>query len=159
MGLMSKVAIIVMLGGLRHPGKHRAQSRAARARAKAERAGEEKARVETEVGQEQDAAIARAKQEDDARAQEDLEEVAEEEAEAVPWNRPADPPGQELASARHGPGRHAVPERPAQVSREPARVGPCFPRAVPLHAAPLGLPASPATASACAGLASPPQPA
>ena len=42
------------------------------------------------VAKEQAAAIARALQEDQAHRQADLEEVAEKEAEALPWARPAD---------------------------------------------------------------------
>ena len=42
------------------------------------------------MAEEQAAAVARALHEDEARRQADLEEVAEKEAEAVPWERPAD---------------------------------------------------------------------
>ena len=68
----------------------RAQAEAARAQAEAEQAGLAEAKVK--VAKEQDAAIATALQEDDeARRQADLKEVAEKEAEAVPdW--PPDPP-------------------------------------------------------------------
>jgi hypothetical protein len=95
MGLITRTAIIVTVCSVRRPGRHRAPSRAARAQAKAEQARAEKAEVETEVAGEQAAAIARAKQEDEARGQADLEDVAEKEAKAVPWDRPAEPPGQD----------------------------------------------------------------
>jgi hypothetical protein len=64
----------------------------ARTQAKAEQAQAELAEAKVKVAKEQDAAIARALQEDDeARRQADLKEVAEKEAEAVPdW--PPDPP-------------------------------------------------------------------
>ena len=42
------------------------------------------------MAEEQAAAIAEALQEDQAHRQADLEEVAEKEAEALPWARPAD---------------------------------------------------------------------
>jgi len=69
----------------------RTQAKAARAQAEAEQAQAERAEAKTKVAKEQDAAIARALQEDDeTRRQADLEEVAEKEAEAVPdW--PPDP--------------------------------------------------------------------
>ena len=70
----------------------RAQAKAARARAEAAQAQAGLGEAEVKVAKEQDAAIARALQEDDeARRQADLMEVAEKEAEAVPdW--PPDPP-------------------------------------------------------------------
>jgi hypothetical protein len=70
----------------------RTQAKAARAQAEAAQAQADLAEAVVKVGKEQDAAIARALQEDDeARAQADLREVAEKEAEAVPdW--PPDPP-------------------------------------------------------------------
>ena len=70
----------------------RAQAKAARAQAEAAQAQAELAEAEVKVAKEQDAAIARALQEDDeAGRQADLKEVAEKEAEAVPdW--PPDPP-------------------------------------------------------------------
>ena len=71
----------------------RAQAEAARAQAEAAQAQADLAEAEVKVAKEQDAAIARALQEDDeARRQADLKEVAEKEAEAVPdWppDRPA----------------------------------------------------------------------
>jgi len=70
-----------------------AQAKAARAQAEAAQAQADLAEAEVKVAKEQDAAIARALQEDDeARRQADLKEVAEKEAEAVPdWppDRPA----------------------------------------------------------------------
>ena len=81
----------------KHP-RRESPAKAARARAeartqaKAEQAQAELAEAKVKVAKEQDAAIARALQEDDeARRQADLKEVAEKEAEAVPdW--PPDPP-------------------------------------------------------------------
>ncbi len=69
-----------------------AQAKAARAHAEAEQAQAGLAEAKVEVAKEQDAAIARALQEDDeTRRQADLKEVAEKESEAVPdW--PPDPP-------------------------------------------------------------------
>jgi hypothetical protein len=70
----------------------RAQAEAEQAQAEAEQAQAELAKAKVKVAKEQDAAIARALQEDDeARREADLKEVAENEAEAVPdW--PPDPP-------------------------------------------------------------------
>ncbi len=70
----------------------RTQAKAARAQAEAAQAQADLAEAEAKVAKEQDAAIARALQEDDeARRQADLMEVAEKEAETVPdW--PPDPP-------------------------------------------------------------------
>ena len=70
----------------------RTQTKAARAQAEAAQAQADLAEAKVKVAKEQDAAIARALQEDDeARRQADLMEVAEKEAEAVPdW--PPDPP-------------------------------------------------------------------
>ena len=63
----------------------RTQAKAARAQAEAAQAQADLAEAEVKVGKEQDAAIAKALQEDDeARRQADLKEVAEKEAEAVP---------------------------------------------------------------------------
>jgi hypothetical protein len=70
----------------------RTQAKAAEARAETEQAQAELAEAKVKAAKEQDAAIARALQEDDeARRQADLKEVAEKEAEAVP-DRPPDPP-------------------------------------------------------------------
>ena len=104
MGLIWKAASILTLGGVsNHSGREspakaarakaraaRAKARAARAKARAARAQAGLAEAETAVAGEQAAAIARALQEDEAPGQADLQEVAEEEAEAVPWARPAD---------------------------------------------------------------------
>jgi hypothetical protein len=70
----------------------RSRAKAARARAEAAQAQAELAEAKVKVAKEQDAAIARALQEDDeARREADLKEAAENEAEAVPdW--PPDPP-------------------------------------------------------------------
>ena len=63
----------------------RAQAKAAKAQAEAAQAQAELAEAKAKVAKEQDAAIARAlQQEDEARRHADLEEVAEQEAEAVP---------------------------------------------------------------------------
>ena len=69
----------------------RTQAKAARAQAEAAQAQADLAEAKAKVAKEQDAAIARALQEDDeARRQADLNDVAEKEAEAVPdW--PPDP--------------------------------------------------------------------
>jgi len=70
----------------------RTQAKAARAQAEAERAQAGLAEAKVKVAKEQDAAIVRALQDDDeARRQADLMEVAEKEAEAVP-DGPPDPP-------------------------------------------------------------------
>jgi len=111
MGLIWKAASIIALAGLSNharrepPGKAaldqakaaREQARTAREQAKAEtarvkaaQAQAELAEAKTKMAKEQATAIARAMQEDEARRQADLEEVAEEEAEAVPWERPAE---------------------------------------------------------------------
>jgi Protein of unknown function (DUF664) len=63
--------------------------KAARAQAKAAEAEAGLAEAEAKVAQEQAAAIARALHEDEVHRRADLEEVAEEEAEAVPWSRQA----------------------------------------------------------------------
>jgi hypothetical protein len=73
----------------------------ARAQAKAAEAEAGLAEAEAKVAQEQAAAIARALHEDEVHRRADLEEVAGEEAEAVPWSRHA------AADA----GTQAVPDR------------------------------------------------
>ena len=90
MGLIWKAAIILTLGGVSNHGGRESPAKAARAQAKAATARTGLDEAETTVAGEQAAAIARALQEDDAHGQADLEEVAEKEAEAVPWARPAD---------------------------------------------------------------------
>jgi hypothetical protein len=83
MGLMSKVAsILTPSRGSRH-SRHRSKAKAAAAQAAL-------AEAETKVAEEQAAAIARALNEDEAHRRADLQEVAEKEAEAVPWDPPAD---------------------------------------------------------------------
>jgi hypothetical protein len=103
MGLIRKVASIMMPGGVSSrtrrepPGKaERARAKAERARAKAERARAKaaqaravRAEAEAKVAAEQAAALARALHEDEAHRQADLREVAEKEAEAMP-ERPPD---------------------------------------------------------------------
>jgi hypothetical protein len=84
MGLIRKVAGILTLGRVSSRSGRDSQARAANAEA-------ELAEAETKVADEQAAAIARALHDDEAHRQADLEEVAEKEAEAVPWNRPAGP--------------------------------------------------------------------
>jgi len=70
----------------------RTQAKAARAQAEAAQAQAGLAEAKVKVAKEQDAAIARALQEDDeARREADLMEVAEKEAEAMP-DGPPDPP-------------------------------------------------------------------
>jgi hypothetical protein len=89
MGLIWKAASILTLGGVSNHGGRESPAKAARAQAKAARAQAGLAEAETTVAGEQAAAIARALQEDEAHGQADLQEVAEKEAEAVPWARPA----------------------------------------------------------------------
>ena len=71
-------------------GRRESPAKDARAQAKAAKAQAGLAEVETTVAGEQAAALAKALQENQAHRQADLEEVAEKEAEAVPWARPAD---------------------------------------------------------------------
>ena len=82
MGFISKAASILMLGGVSSQSRRDPQVKAARARAGL-------AEAEAKVAEEQAAVIAKALHEDEAHRQADLEEVAEKEAEAVPWDRPA----------------------------------------------------------------------
>ncbi|MBV9095806.1 MAG: hypothetical protein JO132_18375 [Streptosporangiaceae bacterium] len=97
MGLIRKVASIIMLGGVSSHARREPPRKAERARAKAERAREKaahaqamRAEADVKVAEEQAAALARALHEDEAHRQADLREVAENEAEAVPeW--PPDP--------------------------------------------------------------------
>jgi len=83
MGIVRKAASILTLSGVSSHSRRDPQARAAKAQA-------ELAEAETKVAGEQAAAIARALHEDEAHRQADLEEVAEKEAEAVPWDRPTD---------------------------------------------------------------------
>jgi hypothetical protein len=101
MGLIRKAAKILTLGGVRYPGMRGSQAKAARAQVKAVQAEAGLAEVEAKVAQEQAAAIARALHEDEAHRHADLEQVAEEEAEAVPWSRQPGPDG----------GMQAAPDR------------------------------------------------
>ena len=64
--------------------KRESQAKAAQAQAETARAQAEQAAAKAKVAKEQDAAIAGALQQDEAHRQADLEEVAVEEAEAVP---------------------------------------------------------------------------
>jgi hypothetical protein len=83
-GLIRKAEIMTFGGVSNHP-RRQSQPKAERAQAKTAQAQAELAEVETEVAQEQATAIAKALQEDDeARRQADLQEVAEKEAEAMP---------------------------------------------------------------------------
>jgi hypothetical protein len=85
MGLIRKAASILTFGSVSYRSGPEAE--AAKAHARAAKAQDELAEVEAKVAQEQAAAIAKALQEDEANQHADLEEVAEEEAEAVPWSR------------------------------------------------------------------------
>ena len=84
----------------------RTQAKAARAQAEAEQAQADLAEAKVQVAKEQDAAIARALQEDEAHRQADLKEVAEKEAEAVRTGHPTHRPGEDLAErgSQDGPG-------------------------------------------------------
>ena len=82
MGVINKAAIILTPSRVSHHSRRRSQVKAAAAQAGL-------AETETKVAEEQAAAIARALHEDEAHRQADLQEVAEEEAEAVPWDSPA----------------------------------------------------------------------
>src|SRR5215469_16944483 len=90
MGLIRKVASIMMLGGVSShtgrepPGKAEwVQAKAERTRKKAAQAQAMRAEATAKVAEEQAAALARALHEDEAQRQEDLRKVAEKEAEAV----------------------------------------------------------------------------
>jgi len=100
MGLVRKAASILKFGGVSSPRRRESQAKAARAQAKAAKAQAGLAEAETRVAQEQTAAIARALHEDEAHRHEDLEGVAEEEAEALPWSRQATPGGMQAAQDR-----------------------------------------------------------
>lgn len=82
MGLISKAAGILMLGGVSSHSRRDPQAKASKAQA-------ELAEAEARVAGEQAAVIARALHEDEAHRQADLKDVAEKEAEAVPWDRQA----------------------------------------------------------------------
>ena len=91
-------------GGVSSPRRRESRAKAARAQAKAAKARAGLAEAETRVAQEQAAAIARALHEDEAHRHEDLEGVAEEEAEVVPWSRQAIPGG--MQAAQEGRDQH-----------------------------------------------------
>ena len=101
MGLIGKAASILTFGGVSDPSRRGSQAKAATAQAKAAKAEAGLAEAKAKVAQEQAAAIARALHEDEAHRHAHLEEVAEEEAEAVPWSRQAAPGG----------GMQAAPDR------------------------------------------------
>ncbi len=82
MGLISKAASILTPSRRSHRSRRQSQAKAAAAQAGL-------AQAEAKVAEEQAAAIARALREDEAHRQADLQEVAEKEAEAVPWDPPA----------------------------------------------------------------------
>jgi hypothetical protein len=91
MGQIRKAASILTLGVVSYSGRRGSQAKTARAQGKAARAEAGLAEAEAKVAEQQAAAIARALHEDEAHRHADLEEVAEEEAEAVPWSRHAVP--------------------------------------------------------------------
>lgn len=99
MGLARRAASILTFGRLRYRGGRQLPAKAARAQAGL-------AEAETKVAEEQAAAIARALRENEAHQRADLEEVAEEEAEAVPWHRPQVPRG-DIEAAADRPKRQA----------------------------------------------------
>ena len=90
MGLIRNAAGILTRGGVSSHSRRAPQDRAARAQEKAAKAEAGLAEAETRVTEEQAAAIGKALQEDEEHRQAGLEEVAEKEAEALPWARPAD---------------------------------------------------------------------
>ena len=89
------------LGGISDPGRLGSHAKAARAQATAAKAEAGLAEANAKVAQEQAAVITRALHEDEAHRHADLQEVAEAEAEAVPWSRQPDP----------GAGVQAAPDR------------------------------------------------
>ena len=88
MGLIRKVASIMMLGGVSSHTRREPPGKAERAQEKAAQAQAVRAEAEAKVAEEQAAAIARALHEDQEHRQADLREVAEKEAEAVPEGPP-----------------------------------------------------------------------
>jgi hypothetical protein len=91
MGLIRRVASIMMLGSVSSHARREPPGKAERDRAAAERAQEKAAQAqavhaeaEAKVAEEQAAALARALPEDEAHRQADLRDVAEKEAEAMP---------------------------------------------------------------------------
>jgi hypothetical protein len=93
MGLIRQAANILTLGALSYHSESQSPAKAARDQANAAKAEALLAAVEAKVAQEQAAVIARALQEDEAHRHADLQEVAEAEAEAVPWSRRPAPGG------------------------------------------------------------------
>jgi len=89
-----------------HARRRESQAKTQRAQGKAAQAEAGLAEAAAKVAEQQAAAIARALHEDEAYRHADLEEVAEEEAEAVPWSRQAAP----------GAGMQAAPDRTEQPS-------------------------------------------
>lgn len=71
----------ILTRGVRHRGRHEPPAKSATAQTRL-------ARARAEVAGQQAAAIAKALREDPAHGEADLEETAEEEAEALPWSRP-----------------------------------------------------------------------
>ena len=90
MGLTRTAASILMLAAVSYHHRHESQPKTARTEARAAKDQAKRAEAETKVAEEQAAAIAKALHEDAAHRQADLKDVAEKEAEAVPWDRPAD---------------------------------------------------------------------
>ena len=102
--------------------------KATRAQAKAAEAEAGLAEAEAKVAQEQAAAIARALHEDEVHRHADLKEVAEEEAEAVPWSRQAAADaGMQAADRKEHPSLCPLisgPDDPPPVPRQPLSVSP-----------------------------------
>ena len=90
MGLIGKVASVMMLGGVSSHARREPPGKAERAQEKAAHAQAVRAGEEAKVAEEQAAVLARALHENQAHRQAHLREVAKKEAEAVPeW--PPDP--------------------------------------------------------------------
>ena len=83
MGLIKKTASSLTPGSVSRDRRRASQAKAAEAQARL-------AEVEKKVAEEQATAIAKALHDDQAHRKADLEQVAEKEAEALPWDRPAD---------------------------------------------------------------------
>ena len=106
MGLIRKAASVLTPGGVSYPGRRGSQAKTPRAQDKAAQAEAGLAEAEAKVAEQQAAAIARALHEDEVHRHADLEDVAEQEAEAVPWSRQEAP----------GAGMQAAPDRTDQPS-------------------------------------------
>ena len=76
-------------GGISDPGRRESPAKTAQAQAKAAKAEAGLAEAEAKVAEQQAAAIGRALHEDEVHRHADLADVAEQEAEAVPWSRQA----------------------------------------------------------------------